>query len=150
MNKGKGATMNNATMTAGRSKGFTLIEVMIVVAIVGILAAVVLPSYQQYVIRANRAAAQSFMLELSSKQERYVLDKRSYTATVSDLMTPPGEVSNNYNVTLGSVTATGYLITATPIGNQLDQDTLCGVLTLDQAGIKTVAGTGTLAECWKS
>lgn len=142
--------MNFSTMPAARTKGFTLIEVMIVVAIIGILAAVAYPSYLSYIIRANRAAAESFMMELSSKQERYVLDKRSYTATVSDLMSVPGEVSQNYDVTIENVAATTYTIKATPIGRQLVKDTLCGTLTLDQAGNKGQTGTGSVTECWKS
>lgn len=134
-----------------RHKGFTLIEVMIVVAIIGILAAVAYPSYLDYIIRANRSAAQSFMLELASKQERYVLDKRSYySGAASVLLVPPNEVSRNYTVTVINVAATTYTIEAVPQGNQATKDTKCATLTLDQAGSKGISGTGSVSECWKS
>lgn len=134
------------------ARGFTLIELMIVVAIVGVLAAVAYPSYTSYVIRANRAAAQSFMLEVSSRDERYMLDARGYAPDLATLgMTVPTEVSKNYTVTLVATAAPPtYTITATPILRQLSQDTLCGTLTLNQAGTKTEGGSGSVQDCWKS
>src|SRR5258708_40114560 len=65
-----------------RSAGFTLVEVMIVVAIIGIMAAIAYPSYQSYVMRAKRSAAQQFMLDMTSREQQYLLDARSYTATI--------------------------------------------------------------------
>ncbi len=72
-----------ATPEAGRvQQGFTLVELMIVVAIVAILAAVGYPSYMQYTIKANRSAAQSYMLGVANTQERYMLDARQYFSTI--------------------------------------------------------------------
>lgn len=138
--------------------GFTLIELMMTVAIVGILAAVAYPSYTQYIVKSNRAAAQGFMLAVASKQEQYILDARNYAADMATLGYPdsaiPKEVKDNYNVTVTAVnTATPptYTVTATPTDTykQLSRDTLCGTLTLDQAGTKGKSGSGSVAECWQ-
>ncbi len=127
-------------MRARRARsGFTLIEVMVVVAIVGILAAIAYPSYQNYVMRANRAAAQQFMMDLSSREEQFLLDARQYTATIGagGLSTAvPAEVASRYNVTIAVNNAAApptFTITATAIGSQVND----GDLTLNNLGQKT-------------
>ncbi|TBW11385.1 type IV pilin protein [Azotobacter chroococcum] len=132
------------------SSGFTLIELMITVVIVAILMGIALPSYRQHVVRSNRAAVEAFMLEVANRQERYLLDKRTYADSLSTLgMSLGADVSSNYTVAVTSSSSAGltYTITATPIGSQLASDTECGVLTLDQLGAKTAAGGG--SRCWK-
>ena len=124
---------------SGRSQGFTLIELMVAVAVVGILAGLAWPSYRNYVMRANRSAAQQFMLDIVNREEQYMLDARSYatgsTALTSLNLTVPTAVSPNYTLSVAPVTGppVGYLITATAIGNQLTD----GNLTLSSAGTKT-------------
>ena len=135
-----------------KSKGFSLMEVMITIAILGLLAAIAFPSYQSYIIRGNRSAAQSFMLEVASKQERYLLDSRTYAADIATLgMTVPSSVSANYTITSGPVVGPppGYTVTAVPIGNQLANDTLCGTLSIDATATKTASGSGGVSQCWK-
>jgi type IV pilus assembly protein PilE len=126
-------------------------EVMITVVIIGILAAIAIPSYTQYVVRSNRAAAASFMLEVSGAQERFLLDNRAYAANMAALgyTTVPPEISSKYSVTTSPVAGppAGYSIVATPLGSQLSADTACGTLTLTNGGVKSASGSG--STCWK-
>jgi len=128
-----------------------LIELMITVAVMGVLAAIAYPSYMKYVARGNRSAAQSFMLEVTSRQERYLLDGRQYAADLPTLgMTVPDTVSPNYTVSITNVTAAppGYVVQAAPIGGQANNDANCGTLTIDGTGAKAASGPGGVANCW--
>ena len=120
------------------SKGFSLIELMIVVVLIGVISAIAIPQYSQYVIRGNRAAAQSFMLDVSNREKQYLLDARTYAADLATLtMTPPVDVSRNYTITIAALAGPppSYTITATPVvGSKQEGD---GNLTLDDLGNKT-------------
>lgn len=130
-------------------KGFTLVELMVAVAIVGILGAIAYPSYIDHVVKSNRSAAESFMVTLANKQEQYLLDNRQYTATSTDLSPTPDDVSKHYDITITTVAAPpSYTITATPKGSQSSRDTKCGTLTLTQTGTKGISGTGSVGYCW--
>jgi len=126
--------MNNA-------KGFTLIELMIAVAVIAILSAIAIPQYSQYVIRGNRAAAEAFMMDVANREKQYLLDARSYAPDLATLsMTAPPNVSKNYTITITPVAGPppSYAITATPVaGSKQVND---GTLTLDDLGNKGPAG----------
>jgi type IV pilus assembly protein PilE len=137
--------MRNTRAITALRRGFTLLELMVVVVIVGILAAIALPSYQQYILRANRAQAKQFMGDVANRQEQYRLDQRSYTVTIGTgglNMTPPAETLPNYTFNAAitgndcsgaALPALGYKITATAIGGQAVDGNLC----LDSLNQKT-------------
>jgi type IV pilus assembly protein PilE len=141
---------NHKVVEPSRSEigGFTLIELLVTVAIISILVAVALPSYQDYIIRANRSAAQQFMLDIANREEQYLLDARTYNATIGTgglNLTPPSALTNRY--TFAVVVVPGppptYAITATPIGPQsadlsdpIGSGSSVGPLTLDSLGNK--------------
>ena len=117
--------------------GFTLIELMVTVAIIGILAAIALPSYRQYVLRGNRAAAQAQMMDIANREEQYLLANRVYADKATLGYSLPSGVSANYDydVAPGAGTVPSYTITFTAKGSQLSD----GYLTLTGAGVKSPA-----------
>jgi type IV pilus assembly protein PilE len=127
-------------MCTKRQKGFTLIELMIVVAIVAILAAIAYPSYLQQVIKSNRAAAKAQMFDIANRQQQYLIANRAY-ASKSQLESGgyglPSEVSAKYAyaITVGSGIVPYYLITFTPYAGQASD----GTLTFDSEGAKAPA-----------
>nr|WP_183410938.1 type IV pilin protein [Litorivivens lipolytica] len=128
-------------------KGFTLIEVMVVVAMIAIIATIAMGSYRDSTVRANRTAAASYLLEVANMQERYLLDNRSYAADMATLgASVPPEVSANYTVTTVGAAAT-YQVTATPTGAQASDDTDCGWLRINNTGAKSTQHGGT--RCWR-
>ena len=126
-----------------RHRGFTLIEVMVVVAIVGILAAVAYPSYLEYMKKSRRASAQTFMSDIANREQQYLLDARNYAVDPGALtalnMTVPSDVSPYYTIAVAPTSAPPpptFTITATPIGAQASD----GVMTLGHDGAKTRNG----------
>ena len=117
-------------------RGFTLIELMIVVAIIGVLAAIAYPSYQDQVKKGRRASVQAIMQSIATKQEQYLLEARVYAATVPALKVGTTETDAWYTITLATNAAPPtYTITATAIGPQASD----GNLTLDYQGVKAPA-----------
>ena len=141
------------------SRGFTLTELMIVLAILGVISAVAYPSYTQYVLKGKRAEAKTRLLQVAQLQERYFTENNTYTTNIAGLLGVTGTVysseANNatsgYQITAAAAPsqtiATSFVLTATPQLNQT-ADTKCGSLTLANTGAKGKTGTGSLSDCW--
>lgn len=126
-------------------RGFSLIEAMIAVAVVAILAGIAYPSYQEYVRRARRSAAQSFILDVASRQQQHLVDLRSYAPDLVTLnLVATSDVAPYYDFATAPVAGPppGFTVTATPKGTQVSDK--CGTLTLNQAGAKGAQATS----CW--
>lgn len=120
--------------------GFTLIELMITVAIIAIIVAVAMPAYQSYTRDARRAAAVSLLADLASRQEQFFLDNRTYTNNLVSLGVPSGTLTTDggqYTLTVTAASATAFTLQATPTTNQTTSQ--CGNLTLDNNLTKTPA-----------
>ncbi|WP_423820886.1 type IV pilin protein [Salinisphaera sp. SPP-AMP-43] len=138
-----------------RAKGFTLIELMIVVAIIGILAAIAYPNYVDYIRSARRADAKSLILRAANQEEKIYTQTNAYTSGMDRLGLPSQTDNQAYAVAAqasGSNDQT-FRITATAIGDQVNDE--CRVFSIDQTGAKTAwSGTQTgqgddvSDECW--
>lgn len=121
-----------------RSCGFTLIELMITVAVIGILAAVAYPAYLDQVRKARRADAEATLLNIAARQQQMLLDTRSYVATPAALnVSIPNAVQQTYTISIvvGTATVPSFTATATPLGSQSADK--CGVLSIEQTGSKS-------------
>ena len=135
-----------------RQPGFTLIELVVTVMIIGILAAIAYPSYTQYVLRANRAEARAILLESVQFLERNYTTANRYDqdnagiAIVLPYLTSPKAGTAKYNITAayGAAPAQTFTLSAAPTG--VMSGDACGTYTLDNAGIQ--GSGGTIADCW--
>lgn len=140
-------------------KGVSLLELMIVVAIVAIISAFAFPSYTQYIVNTKRSAATSVLLQIADRQQQFFMDNKSFANDLTVLgfaanplvlkddgnSTNAGDSDAVYTVSLSNVAATTYTITAAPLHGQL-RDTDCGSMTLTQAGVRGNSAGGT--DCW--
>ncbi len=149
--------MSISTFRQSCSRGFTLIEIMIVVAIIGVLAAVAFPSYQRYVMESRRTEAKSFLNQVMQQEEKFYTENLTYTTDLTALgysAASPRSENSYYRIAAQLCTAPAAPITecvrlrAIPISPTQLNDTECDKFILDSRGRKRETGTGTVADCW--
>jgi type IV pilus assembly protein PilE len=140
-----------------QSLGFTLIELMVTVAIVSVLATIAVTSYSSQVLKSRRTEAKSALLDLAGREERLFSTTNAYSnfaaslgypaATPTTVMTGLTFGNGYYTLSVTTPTPSSYTLTATATGSQLN-DAACGNFILNQLGQQTVSGTATPASCW--
>ena len=128
---------------ARRARGFTLVEVLITIAVIAILASVAWPSYESYVRRSKRATAQSALMTIANREQAHLLDLRGYTTSLAALnVSAPQELRGDYAFTIvvdNAVSPRTFVATATPLNLQARNGEL--PLTVSQSGARSPAST---------
>jgi len=134
-----------------RQSGFTLIELMVVIAVLGVLASIAYASYENATVASRRKAAAVCLLEASQFFERYYTTNLTYQGAVIPALPCRTELAPHYRFPDPTITATTYSLTIAPVtgSRQAAKDgAKCGTLGITQAGTKSRTGSAALAECW--
>ncbi len=129
------------------TRGFTLLELMMAIAILAILVAIAIPSYSQYVTRTNRVDARVELETVAQELERCFTLNSDFGHEDCSVALPRMTENGVYEIT-GALEQASFVLTATPQGTQATRDTLCAALTLSHAGVRDATGTGGRLECW--
>lgn len=134
-----------------KQKGFTLLELMITVAVVGILAAIAYANYSEQVTKSRRSAGATCLEQAAQYMERYYTTHLTYEdvpAAPKQIPQCDTETSPFYQVRLAADDVRTYTLEAVPQDVQETRDTKCGTLSVDQAGSREITGTADVTECW--
>lgn len=141
-------------MALVKQRAFTLIELMIAVSIVGILAAIAYPSYQDQAMKTRRSDAKEALIELRQFMERVYTRTNRYDENPAGVAltlpfneAPKSGASKYYDIAFSALAAQRYTLVATP-KNQQSNDAKCATISIDEAGIKTFTGSGLISDCW--
>lgn len=133
-----------------RLTGFTLLELMIVIAIISIVSMLTFPLYSQHLIHAKRLQAEVALIKLSNALEQYFLLHNTYEkATLPLLAISEHTADKSYQLQIISANNQDYLLTAIPLSPQAEKDASCAALHLDSNGTKSITGTGDFSQCWE-
>lgn len=140
---------SNCIRSRPHAAGFTLVELLVVVAIVAILGAIAYPGYRSHVVKTQRSAAKACLTQYASLVERFYTTSMTYVGAPG----PPGcategSMDLHYTFSTTGLSATAYSVRATPTATFAERDKDCGTLTLNQVGEKNVLIKGTVDLCW--
>ena len=142
--------MKRDIMNNKKNRGMTLVELLIVVAIVAILASVALPSWNSQVQKARRADARNTLMFVQVEQEKYRADNGSYASSMSalGLSTYNSTSRDYYNVSIVSSSATAFVASAAPNTNGGQNGDSCGTFAINQSGPDGSGSYASISECW--
>lgn len=154
--------MQNFTVQQKRTRGFTLIELMVVIAIVALLVMVAMPAYDSYVRKTKRSLGKAELMSVMARQEQFFVNNKQYATALTGLgySASPYAINQDgdevavtassriYQIAISAATATAFTLQAIPQGSQA-KDTQCGTLQITSVGVKSiVGGTGSVSDCW--
>jgi type IV pilus assembly protein PilE len=150
---------SRSTLATRKPGGFTLIELMIAVAIVAILMAIAIPNYQNQVRKSRRTSAKTALLDVAGREEKYYATNNNYPASLSSVgytnvdgsgaLQVPNNTNEDYysvKISLATAPATGFTATATPVGDQKKDS--CGSFSVTDLGVQTATGSTGGSGCW--
>ena len=151
---------NPKRVSGNKQNGVTLLELMIVVVIVGIIAAIAYPSYTQFIAKSKRAAGTSVLLQIADRQQQFFMDNKQFATKFSSLgyasdammvnedgtIVTASDPRRTYKIALSGASATAFTVEAIPQLVQASKDADCGTMTLTNAGAKGHSGSGD--NCW--
>ncbi len=140
------------TIQRYRASGFSLVELMVVVTMVGILSAIAMPSYRSYMLKANRTDAKASLLKIAAAQEKHYLQNNTYTADLAELNQEAISGYDHFTLAITQADATGFIATATAREQQV-QDDACLLFAMNElgrkfGGIAPIGDANNDEDCW--